>query len=309
MLVRFSPLPQTIDADLCCHTGLREIEETSQAHLTELLDTLQIAEERKAEVERQVVVLEQQIGELEASLAAAPSSQQADTTELEETIKELSQQLEAKAAEVEDTDEKYMEVSSGTSSSLDLRTDAFDPRYQVLKSQKRHLSQIERLKAKISSLQRDLTNAKAAAAPPPPTTPAPAPPLSSAIAPISLASTEPPSAGKKRQAPQDFDPLPSATATPRAIVALTSRTPSSTQKENTVSRPRSDSASKRKPAPSADGLIPLKPAAISPPPREALKVVESNGAATAMDTAKPSKVDELRARLAAQRQARPKTVA
>lgn len=112
MLVRFSRLSIRSDADLTYLTGLREIEETSQAHLTELLDTLQIAEERKAEVERQVVVLEQQIGELEASLAAAPSSQQHDTTELEETIKELSQQLEAKAAEVEDTDEKYMEVSA-----------------------------------------------------------------------------------------------------------------------------------------------------------------------------------------------------
>lgn len=118
MLVSCSRLSVSNEANLACHLGLRNIEETSQAHLTELLDTLQLAEERKAEVERQVVALEQQIGELEASLAAAPSSQQPDITELEETIKQLSQQLEAKDAEVEDTDEKYMEVSRSTSTTL-----------------------------------------------------------------------------------------------------------------------------------------------------------------------------------------------
>lgn len=165
---------------------------------------------------------------------------------------------------------------------------------QVLKHQKRYLGQIERLKAKIASLQRDLTLAKAAiiAAPVP----------SEAAAPVTLVA--PASAGKKRRAPTEFDPLP--TAAPRAVVAGV--TQPSSMKENEVdshivsASARSVLSVKRDSR--GDDIVPLKPAALSPqPPREPLKAVGANGVKDALGVQQSaSKVQELRARLAAQRQ-------
>ena len=235
---------------------LREIEETSQAHLTELLDTLQAAEERKAEVERQVVSLTEQVQDLEASLASQP-----DSAELDETIKELTQQLEIKNNEVEETEERYIEV---------------------LKAQKRSTASIERLKSKIAVLTRDLAEAKAA-------------PVSAVVAPSAppLTLNEPSSLRKKRQAPSsDTEP---AALLPRALVERPTRTPAKENDSARLARPLS-----AKKAIPVDMVVPLKEAAPSPPTiREVLSVKAGNGTAVlqpaAGDMGKPlSNVESLR---------------
>lgn len=185
---------------------------------------------------------------------------------------------------------------------------------EVLKNQKRHLAQIERLKAKVETLTHQLTAAKVAAANA--ATSAPAPTLAPVQAPAT--APEPASVGKKRRAPTEFDPAP--TTTPRAIVATTtprSIAPSAgatEDKENVVS---TKTPSKRKGlsattpvsanvsiAVKADEVVPLKPAAVSPVAREALKVVVGEVPAAAAPAPAQSKVEELRARLARQRASR-----
>lgn len=228
--------------NIALDTRLREIEETSQAHLSELIDTLQMAEERKAEVEHQVVDLEKQVKELEASLASRP-----DSAELDETIKELTRQLENKVNEAEESEERV---------------------YEALKTQKRSAASIERLKSKIAVLTRDLAASKAATA-------AAAPPS----APVTLAP-EPTSTRKKRQAPSS-DSEPTSHPPPRALVERPTRTPA---KENDAVRPpRPLSAKKAVPV---DMVVPLKEAAPSPPAaREVLAVkAQENGPVVSQGT-------------------------
>lgn len=139
---------------------------------------------------------------------------------------------------------------------------------QILKEKKRYLAQITRLKERASFLQQDLVAAKAAAVaalPPVPSiiTSAPTPTSTQVLAPVA-----PPSAGKKRVRPDEFDP--SAPLPARAVVATVSRVPGpgtpskrvDGDKENGDEPPKHRSPVKRK-APSAkpatDGVVPLKP--------------------------------------------------
>lgn len=114
--------------------------------------------------------------------------------------------------------------------------------------------------------------------------------------------------GKKRRAPTEFDPLPTAPSAPRAVVAgVAGVSQASHMKENEVDAislsTRSVLSVKRDSR--GDGIVPLKPAALSPQPaREPLKAVGNNGTkdTTATSQVNASKVHELRARLDAQRQ-------
>lgn len=164
----------------------------------------------------------------------------------------------------------------------------------MLKNQKRYLGQIERLKAKISALQRDLVNARADSAS-----------ATVSEAPMTVSVQSESAGGKKRRAPTEFDPLPTAPSAPRAVVAGVPQ--ASHMKENEVDAislsTRSVLSVKRDSR--GDGIVPLKPAALSPQPaREPLKAVGNNGTkdTTATSQVNASKVHELRARLDAQRQ-------
>lgn len=157
---------------------------------------------------------------------------------------------------------------------------------QVLKAQKKHLAQVERLKVKIESLQRDLVASKD-------------------ITTTSIA--EPSPAGKKRVRPVEFDPTPSAPPPPRAVVATLSRTPSSAKENAPAAAPKSPikrRSSKKEIIVSVDGLVPLKPAGPSSPvKRGVLAPVGLNlppqVVAPVVVGADKTKVSELRARLAA----------
>jgi hypothetical protein len=157
----------------------------------------------------------------------------------------------------------------------------------VLKAQKKHLAQVERLKVKIESLQRDLVASKDI---------------------TSTSIAEPSPAGKKRVRPVEFDPTPSAPAPPRAVVATLSRTPSSAKENAPAAAPKSPikrRSSKKEIVVSADGLVPLKPAgpSSSPVKRGVLAPVGLNlppqVVAPVVVGADKTKVSELRARLAA----------
>lgn len=91
-------------------TRYRELERTSQANISELLDTLQLAEEAKADAERRAAETEAQLRDAQAQ--ASSSLSQEAVFDLTEHVKLLEKQLDARAAENEETDEKYMEVSS-----------------------------------------------------------------------------------------------------------------------------------------------------------------------------------------------------
>lgn len=158
--------------------------------------------------------------------------------------------------------------------------------------QKRHTAQIERLKAKIATLQRDLAAAKSAA----PTPVIATAPLPSAPAPSSV--------GKKRPAPTDFDNAP--VPAPRAIVAA----PLPLDKENAdapssvrrLSRPLSAKLSS-----SGDAVVPIKPELVPAlhVKRDVLRAVDENASAApvAAATAPASKVDSLKVKLQRMKQA------
>lgn len=158
------------------------------------------------------------------------------------------------------------------------------PESQALKVQKRSAAQIERLKAKVATLQRDLTAAKSAsilAAAPLPAAPAP------------------PSIGKKRPAPNDFDAAPAPA--PRAIAVMLDKENAIEAPARRQARPLSASSAM---AASKDALVPLKPEHVAAAPRRAaLGAVDENAAAVSSlaDKAAPpppaSKVDSLRAKM------------
>ncbi|GAA5939837.1 uncharacterized protein JCM15063_004318 [Sporobolomyces koalae] len=139
----------------------------------------------------------------------------------ENRIEELETVLQERMEEMDEADEKLIEA---------------------LKMQKKYVAQIERLKSKLATLQRDLLQARSA--PPPATVPLQSsPPLSE------VSST---TATKKRRAPEEFDPSSTAggSSEPRAIVA--SRPVSLVlDKENPAATLRS---TKR-----VDSVAPLKP--------------------------------------------------
>ncbi|GAA5872558.1 hypothetical protein JCM1840_004836 [Sporobolomyces johnsonii] len=287
---------------------LQRLTDESRKNIEEVIDALQACENDKAAIEEQVRALEAQVKQLEESLAAAGSGQ--SNGEAEARVAELEKLLEAKMLDVEEADEKLIDA---------------------LKLQKRSTAQIERLKAKIATLQRDLLASKTTPAPPPAPAPVPAPAPAEAPTP----------SNKKRRAPADFDPLPSAATTaPRAIVAKS--VPAALalgDKENgetsTARRPRRSTA--RSPSAATkekqalrhpDSVVPLKPehlprggAASSRTKRDALQPVDDNAAVALVDVglvpaadktapapaaaaAAASKMDALRARLAKQKASR-----
>ena len=256
---------------------LHQTTEQSRKNLEEVIDALQTCEQGKAAAEEQVQQLLGEISTLKASAGAAPPSA------------ELEKLLEVKMMDVEEADEKLIEVRPlppFSSSACPCRLSS--SLLQALKVQKRYTAQIERLRAKVATLQRDLTTAKSAsilAAAPLPSAPAP------------------PSIGKKRPAPNEFDAA-SAPA-PRAMTvavdkenALSSDAPSSARR---VARPLSS-----KPA-SKDTVVPLKPEHVTAPRRAALGAVDENAGAVSIaptfsisDKAGPppaSKVDSLREKM------------
>ncbi|KAM0749305.1 hypothetical protein T439DRAFT_47469 [Meredithblackwellia eburnea MCA 4105] len=183
-----------------------ELQKTSEGRLDEVLNALEAAEVRMREYEEQIAMMDSQ--------------------------------LQQKASEMEETDDKYLDV---------------------LRKQKLQLNQIDRLKEKIGRLQLDLASSKDAA-------------LSSQPQPQTLAHSAAPSSGKKRNRPEEFEPLTTVTTTPRAIIAAAPRgvsapshTPSSrTEKENivTTSANKARLASGKKEGViqvMPDGLVPLKP--------------------------------------------------
>ncbi|KPV73221.1 uncharacterized protein RHOBADRAFT_45789 [Rhodotorula graminis WP1] len=218
-------------------TRLHQTTEQSRKNLEEVIDALQTCEQGKAAAEEQVQQLLGEVNALKSSAAAAPPN-----AELDERIAELEKLLEIKMLDVEEADEKLIEA---------------------LKVQKRYTAQIERLKAKVATLQRDLTTAKSAsilAAAPLPSAPAP------------------PSIGKKRPAPNEFD-VASAPATRAVTVAVdkenlsSSDAPSSARR---VARPLSS-----KPV-SKDTVVPLKPEHDTAPRRAALGAIDENAGAVSL---------------------------
>ncbi|GAA6027432.1 hypothetical protein JCM8097_007861 [Rhodosporidiobolus ruineniae] len=241
---------------------LQALNDKSQQNIAEVIDALQVVENDKAALEQQVVALEEHIRGLSAASAASSNG------EAEARVVELEKMLENRMVDVEEADEKLIEA---------------------LKTQKRYTAQIERLKAKIATLQRDLAAAKSA----PPPVPVAAVPLPSApSAPLS---------NKKRRAPQEFDALP--TPAPRAIVA--SQVPALDQENVASSRPLATPRSR------GDSVVPLKPEHVTAGAVKPLQPVDENASlaptplAAAPAKAKlASKVDSLKARMKAQRQAR-----
>ncbi|GAA5820278.1 hypothetical protein JCM3770_002449 [Rhodotorula araucariae] len=235
-------------------TRLQETTEQSRKNIEEVIDALQTCEHDKAAVEEQVQHLIAEIDALKVSRASASQN-----GEIDARAAELEKLLQEKMVDVEEADEKLIEA---------------------LKVQKRSVAQIERLKAKIATLQRDLITAKSAsivAAAPLPSAPAP------------------PSIGKKRPAPTEFDAAP--VPAPRGIAVPIDKenadTPSSVRRQ---ARPLS-----AKPA-SKDTLVPLKPEHVPVAPRRvALGAVDENASMpTLAEKAAPppaSKVDSLRAKM------------
>ncbi|GAA5959098.1 hypothetical protein JCM21900_002558 [Sporobolomyces salmonicolor] len=275
---------------------LQRLTDESRKNIEEVIDALQACENDKAAVEEQVRVLEAQVKQLEESFAAARSEQSNGGAEAR--VAELEKLLEAKMLDVEEADEKLIDA---------------------LKLQKRSTAQIERLKAKIATLQRDLLASKTTPAPTPVPTPIP----------ISAPAEAGTPSNKKRRAPADFDPVSSAASTaPRAIVAksVPAGLGPGRDKENagetTTRRSTARAASPAKhdrPPPHVDTVVPLKPEHLPAATatetrtkklaREVLQPVDGNAvpaeaAAPAEKAAAASKMDALRARLAKQKASR-----
>ncbi|BGP35526.1 hypothetical protein JCM10296v2_007364 [Rhodotorula toruloides] len=229
------------DANESKQQELRQLRDQTQQNIKEVIEYSEACEREKAAAEAAVKELLGEVERLKADAADATSSSEAVAR-----ITELEKLLEAKMLDVEAADEKLLDA---------------------LKMQKKYATQIERLKAKIASLQRDLAAAKA-----------------SAVAPTVLAVAPLPSApasssvGKKRRAPSDFDSTTSTT--PRPVLAL----PSSAiphDKENahaSSARRQARPLSAKKPI---ETLVPLKPEHHVPDRPHALKPVDANSTAPA----------------------------
>ncbi|CEQ42547.1 SPOSA6832_04351 [Sporobolomyces salmonicolor] len=283
---------------------LQRLTDESRKNIEEVIDALQACENDKAAVEEQVRVLEAQIKQLEESFAAARSGQ--SNGEAEARVAELEKLLEAKMLDVEEADEKLIDA---------------------LKLQKRSTAQIERLKAKIATLQRDLLASKTTPVPTPVPTPIP----------ISAPAEAATPSNKKRRAPADFDPVSSVASTaPRAIVAKsvpaglgpgrdkenageTTRRPTTTTTTRRSTARAASPAKHDRPPPHVDTVVPLKPEHLPAASatqtqtkklaREVLQRVDDNAvpaapAAPAEKAAAASKMDALRARLAKQKASR-----
>ncbi|GAA5985394.1 hypothetical protein JCM10908_006960 [Rhodotorula pacifica] len=233
---------------------LKAAHEEATRNLTEVITEL---EKR----ERGQLAAEEHARQLAAELEHVRSASQSRSPDDQARITELEKALDARMLDVEAADERLIEA---------------------LKVQKKSSALVERLKAKIASLQRDLAAAKSASAP-----------VVLAAAPLpDVAAT--PSAGKKRPAPTEFDaksvsqPRPIAQAPPRAL-----------DKENLL-----DSGSARK---VQRPLSAVKPAALDKsislaaqaPRRDALALVDENAGAALGRAAEPStdKIAALNARL------------
>ncbi|SCV72846.1 BQ2448_4383 [Microbotryum intermedium] len=267
---------------------LEQLEKKSQDQLREVIDNLQLHERSSAV---QIEAILDRNRDLERALEGAMQNQGMQD-ESRQQIEELEKQVEAKTIEAEELDEKVMDV---------------------LREQKRYVSQIERLKGKIESLTRDLKVARAvttAAAPTPVPAPAPTQPVAlqqSNLPPVPVyVDVAPISAAKKRRAPSEFDPLPSATVAPRAVMPPMARTPRIDKENDASARMLVPVALSTK----QDGVVPLKPAALSPAMRrDALKMVERNDAPSygpvvlplsttkSFGVTQASTVDSLKARL------------
>ncbi|GAA6012896.1 hypothetical protein JCM10207_008369 [Rhodosporidiobolus poonsookiae] len=264
LTAKVSGLRQKVD-ELTTHIGeitnasqlrLQQLTDESRKNIEEVIGALEACETDKGAAEAQVRELEQQIKDLSASQGQSDGR-------AEERVAELEKMLEARMGDVEEADEKLIDA---------------------LKAQKRYTTQIERLKAKIASLQRDLAAAKAA----PPPVPAISVPLPSAPTPSS--------ANKKRRAPTDFDAA--AAPVPRAIVAST--IPSALDQENAGA-----GAAPRRVA--RDAVVPLKPEHVPALTVKPLQPVDENaaaGLAVAAPAPAINKIDSLKARMKAQQMAR-----
>ncbi|BGP27788.1 cell wall surface anchor family protein [Rhodotorula toruloides] len=215
---------------------LRQLRDQTQQNIKEVIEYSEACEREKAAAEAEVKELLAEVDRLKtAASSAAPSS------EAVARITELERLLETKMLDVEEADEKLLDA---------------------LKAQKKYATQIERLKAKVASLQRDLAAAKASASAP---TVLAAAPLPSAPAPSSVS--------RKRPAPSDFDG--STATTPRPVLA--SSVPAiPLDKENARASSAHRQArplSAKKPT---ETLVPLKPEHHVPVRSHALKPVDAN---------------------------------
>ncbi|KAG0666925.1 hypothetical protein C6P46_003635 [Rhodotorula mucilaginosa] len=234
---------------------LKAAHEEATRNLTEVITEL---EKR----ERGQLAAEDHARQLEVELEHARAASHGPSPQDQARIAELEKLLDARMLDVEEADEKLIDA---------------------LKVQKKSAAMVERLKAKIASLQRDLAAAKS--------TPAP---VVLAAAPLPDAAATTPSAGKKRPAPTEFD---SKTASqPRAI---SQAPPLALDKENVnagsgrkVQRP----LSAIKPAPVDKSATPLPGQA---PRRDALSHIDENAGAIAARPAEAStdKIAALNARL------------
>ncbi|GAA5909840.1 uncharacterized protein JCM6883_003112 [Sporobolomyces salmoneus] len=260
--------------------------------------------------------LRTQVDELQAHLELAVQTARADLDKLraekDRNIEEMVVCLETYEVKIRELDEsvaeketRIEELEQNSQGQLEEIDEANENLIEALKVQKKYSAQIERLKSKIATLQRDLLQAKSTPPPPPP-------PVAADSAPLS---------NKKRRAPEEFDPLPASSASPapRAIVA-TRPTSLSFDKENpsvpAKVRPASTSSlvtTKKR----SDSVVPLKPEHQTT--RAALRQVDENSTAplvtqvkvkplasatTTTEKAGNAKLDALKAKLAAQKRTR-----
>ncbi|GAA5967182.1 hypothetical protein JCM3765_001554 [Sporobolomyces pararoseus] len=252
----------------------------------------------------EVAQLRAQVGQLEAHIEVISRNAQKDLEDLrikknqalEEVVSHLEKcegQIRTLEESIAEKEARIEELEQNAQGQLEEIDEANDNLIEALKTQKRYEAQVERLKSKVVTLQRDLASAKS--------TP-PAPVVESA-----------PLSNKKRRAPAEFDPLPSASASPapRAIVA-SRPTSLSLDKENSSTartRPTSAPLTSKK----VDTVVPLKPEHQPLQSRTALRKVDENSSpvvteikvqpAPSAATAKGgnAKLDELKAKLAAQK--------
>ncbi|GAA6018950.1 hypothetical protein JCM11491_005690 [Sporobolomyces phaffii] len=294
---------------------LRQLGRASQAEAEALSAEL----ETLSGLTEEVVQLRTRVGELETHIDLVVRTAEEEKTEAhrkkqdefeemlvclqkyEGQIGELNYSIVDKVARIE-------ELERVTQQQMEEIDEANENLIEALKVQKKHSAQIERLKSKIATLQRDLVQAKST--PPPPA------PAQTETASLLLSN-------KKRRAPAEFDP-PSLSSTspapaPRAIVASRPASLSSTtlalDKENSApsSRPRPASSSSL--SNKVDSVVPLKPEhQPAQPQRTALRPVDENSTAPPVTEIKVkasatssslgggnAKLDALKAKLAAQK--------
>ena len=254
---------------------LKAAHEEATRNLTEVITEL---EKR----ERGQLAAEDHARQLETELEHASAASHGPSPQDQARMAELERLLDARMLDVEEADEKLIEVSLVSHAvCAGLLTLCWS--LQALKVQKKSAAMVERLKAKIASLQRDLAAAKS--------TPAP---VVVAAAPLPDAAATTPSAGKKRPAPTEFDGK--TVSQPRAI---SQAPPLALDKENVIA------GSGRK---VQRPLSAIKPAEVNKsatslssqgPRRDALSHIDENAGAIAARSAEAStdKIAALNARL------------